>query len=343
MNLRPLRWTIGGAAALVSAPALALPPALVATNLAGVYAFAAAPAGFDAFAAAPEVLAQFGYPPRPSPGAGRAYDMWARAVRAERTRIVPILRQTDLAAGAALHPRRGLRGGTGTSKNWSAAVIANNASHYGTGSFHSVAAWFNVPAANQAVGACTGGWDHLFSWAGLDGWWNDEVFQAGTASDAYCAGGTTQQFYTAWYEWYPSLSVEITNLPVTAGDAMVVWLIASNDTSGTAWVVNVTSGVSVDVNFSAPAGTVLVGNSAEWVQERPYESGVLATLTNYGAAWMSTAGATLLGSNTVYTMGNPGNATPLLVTMLDNNGAAISFPSELGGNATAFEVEGSAK
>jgi hypothetical protein len=169
------------------------------------------------------------------------------------------------------------------------------------------------------------------------------VFQAGTWSNAYCAGGTMMQQYAAWYEWYPNSSVEITNLPVGPGDAMVVWLIASGATTGTAWVINETSGMSVDINFSAPAGTVLVGNSAEWVQERPTQSGVLSTLTNYGAAWMSTEGATLLGSNSVYTMGNPGNATPLAVTMLDNNGNAISYPTQLGGNATAFEDEGSAK
>ena len=342
MNARLLWWMSSGAVVLIAAPALALPPTLVATNLAGTYAFAAPPAGFDAFSAPPEMLAEYGYPARPSPVARRSYDMWARAVRAERTRIVPVLRQTDIAAGAAMQARRGLRGGTATSKNWSAALLANSASHYGSGSFATVAAWFNVPAANQAVGTCYG-WDRLATWVGLDGWTSKDVFQAGTSSSAYCADETTMQQYFAWYEWYPSLLVEITNLPVNPGDAMVVWLIASGDTTGTAWVINETSGMSADINFSAPSGTELVGSSAEWVQERPTVSGVLSTLTNYGAAWMSTAGATLVGSNIVYSIGSPGNATPELVTMLDNNGGAISFPSELGGNATAFEVEGSAK
>jgi len=342
MTGRKLKILACAAASLMPAPALALAPALVATNLAGVLAYAPPPAGFDAFSATDDALAAYGYPPRPARVRSRDYDMWARAVRAERRRIVPILRQTDMAAGAVLQARPGLRGGSATSKNWSAAVLANTASHYGTGSFHSAAAWFNIPAANQAAGVCYG-WDHLYTWVGLDGWTNNDVFQAGTSSSAYCAEGTTLQSYTAWYEWYPSTSVQITNLPVNPGDAMVVWMIANGATTGTAWVINETSGTSVDINFSAPAGTALAGSSAEWVQERPTDNGVLATLTNYGAAWMSTAGATLLGSNTLYTMGSPGNATPVLVTMLDNNGGAISFPTELGGNALAFEVEGSAK
>jgi hypothetical protein len=342
MNSRLLWWMSVGAAVLMAAPAMALPPALVATNFADVYAFAAPPAGFDAFSASPEVLASYGYPSRPFPIAGRAYDMWARAVRAERTRIVPVLRQTDLAAGAAMHADRGLRGGASTSKNWSAALISNGASRYGTGSFNAVAAWFNVPAANQAVGTCYG-WDRLFTWVGLDGWTSNDVFQAGTSSSAWCADGTTMQQYTAWYEWYPNNSVEITNLPVNPGDAVVVWMTASGDSSGTAWITNATSGVSVSIKFSAPAGTVLVGNSAEWVQERPTIDGVLSALTNYGAAWMSAEGATLLGSGSIYTMGSPGNATPVLVTMLGNDGGAISAPAELGGSATSFAVEGSAK
>ncbi|MEJ0046096.1 MAG: G1 family glutamic endopeptidase [Rhodospirillales bacterium] len=330
-------------AALVPGSALARPPALVATNLPGVFAYAAPPAGFDVFTASPEGLAAYGYPPRPARASGRDYQMWARAMRAERRRIIPFLQQSDLAAGSALDARGGLRGASSTSRNWSAAVIVNNAVRYGTGSFHSAASWFNVPAANQAVGACTGNWDHLFSWVGLDGWRNNEVFQAGTESDAYCAGGQTQQFYSAWYEWFPSLSVRITNLPVSAGDAMIVWMVASSSTSGSAYIGNVTNGTVVGINFTAPAGTVLVGNSAEWVQERPYWNGVLSTLTNYGGAWMSTEGAQILGNNSVFTFGNPGGATPLLVTMLDNGGHAISFPTQLGADGTVFEDEGSAK
>jgi hypothetical protein len=342
MTGNQLRIFACGAAFLMPASALALPPALVATNLAGVFAYAPPPAGFDAFSATADALAAYGYPPRPARVRSRDYDTWTRAVHAERRRIVPTLRQTDLAAGRVLQARPGLRAGSATSKNWSAALIANNASHYGTGSFQTVAAWFNVPAANQAVGTCYG-WDRLATWVGLDGWTSNDVFQAGTTSSAWCADGTTMQQYFAWYEWYPSLLVEITNLPVNPGDAMVVWMIASGDTTGTAWVINETTGVAVDINLSAPAGTVLVGSSAEWVQERPTVSGVLSTLTNYGAAWMSTEGATVLGSNSVYTTGNPGNATPVGITMLDNNGNAISYPTQLGGNATAFEDEGSAK
>jgi hypothetical protein len=351
MITRQLGATTCAAALLMPAAALALPPALVATNLAGTFTYPAAPEGFDPFTAAPELVTAYGYPPRPSRVAAKAFATWARFVRGERHRIVPILQQTNIAAGAAFHASAphgvstaASRGaGTSYSKNWSGAVITNGVTQFSPGSLVSAFVWFNVPAANQALGVCTGGWDYLFSWVGVDGWLNNEVFQAGTASDAYCNNGTAQQDYSAWYEWYPTLSVRITNLPVSPGDAMGVWVIASSNHTGTAYVTNETTGVGTSVAFSAPAGTVLVGNSAEWVQERPTVNKVLSTLTNYAADWMSTEGAMIPNNGQIFTMGNPGNGSALLVTMEDNSGQSISFPTQLGGNGTMFTVEGSAR
>jgi hypothetical protein len=327
--------------------AQAATPALVPTNLPGVQAYAPPPKGFDPFTATPEWIAAYGYPARPERTNTRAYTAWARAIRAERTIIIPRLRETDSAAGAALHSSalhtsKTYNTTNATSQNWSATILANNAVHYGTGSFYQASAWWEVPPAHQAIGVCTLIADHLFTWVGIDGWWNNEVFQAGTESNASCSNGITQPSYAAWYEWYPNLSVQITNLPVTAGDFMSVIVMANSNTNGTAWVENAATGVSAKINFNAPSGTTLVGNSAEWVQERPTWNGKLSTLANYGAGWFSLEGAELLGSGSTYNFGNPGSAQQILVTMLDNNHQPISYTVQLDGASTMFVVGGSA-
>ena len=45
--------------------------------------------------------------------------------------------------------------------------------------------------------------------------------------------------------------------------------------------MNYNTGMAVQVGFSAPAGTKLIGNSAEWITERPTLNGQRTTLTNY--------------------------------------------------------------
>jgi hypothetical protein len=79
------------------------------------------------------------------------------------------------------------------------------------------------------------------------------------------------------------------------------------------------------------SGTTLVGNSIEWIVERPGVGGGLATLTNYidvpwpyGIAWNYTA-----SRPTYFYEGEnpPAPNTLYVITMLDNNGAGISSPT----------------
>jgi hypothetical protein len=95
------------------------------------------------------------------------------------------------------------------------------------------------------------------------------------------------------------------------------------------------------MGFTAPSGTLLIGNSAEWVVERPSlgtGSGSLATLTNYvaDAFWDCQAYTENQASYT------PGSSGSLLVTMLDNDDNPISYPTLLGSTAILFQDEGSA-
>jgi hypothetical protein len=312
----------------------------IATNLAGATTSIAPPEGFDPLQASDGDLAKYGFPPRPDVNVDpKAYASWSKAMTASKKRIVPHLEMTDVYHG----PKRGgtqLTDSSGTSSNWSGVVEFSGAKSYNKStSFYSVAADYVVPVAEQAFGACTGNWDYSSSWVGIDGDGSGDVLQAGSESDAFCEGSTTSTFYSAWYEWYPYGEVRISNLRVTAGDDMFVEVWHTSATQGFAYLANLTTNQSVQIGFKAPAGTSLVGNSAEWVVERPSVGGNLATLTNYmdDAFWDCYADTE---ASEAY---KPGNSGSLLLTMEDNSGNPISYPTKLGSTAILFQDEGTAQ
>ena len=121
----------------------------------------------------------------------------------------------------------------------------------------------------------------------------------------------------------------------------------TSPTVGHAYLVNVTTQQAVSLTFNAPSGTTLVGNSAEWIMERPGISGSLTPLTNYVAcpfdacyAFGSVGGGTY---NKLYYPGiNSTGTTVYAVSMLDNAGAVISIPSLVGLADIWFRDTGSA-
>lgn len=312
----------------------------VATNLAGATTSIAPPEGFDALSAADEDLARYGFPPRPDANTNVGqYAKWRKAMLASKSRIVPQLEMTRVFHG----PRRDASdsyNGTGTSTNWSGSVVFGGASSYNSHStFYYILADYVVPVAIQAYGACTGTWDYSSSWVGIDGDDSSDVLQAGTESDAFCSGSTTKTYYSAWYEWYPYGEVRITNLPVSPGDDLFVEVWHTSATIGYVYMVNYNTNQSVEIEFNAPAGTSLIGNSAEWIVERPTVSGALATLTNYSADYFSSAYAGT-ESGKEY---KPNSSGSLLLTMDDANGNPISVPTLLGSQAIEFQTVGSAE
>jgi hypothetical protein len=99
--------------------------------------------------------------------------------------------------------------------------------------------------------------------------------------------------------------------------------------------VNQTNNQTVEVGFTAPTGTSLVGNSAEWVVERPTVGG-LTTLTNYISVPFWDAAA-YTESSVFYDIDE---AEP--VYMLDNAGNVISYPEYLGSESFVMHDTGSA-
>src|SRR5207248_4587486 len=91
-----------------------------------------------------------------------------------------------------------------TSTNWSGYAVAA-----GAGAVGSVSGRWVVPAVSGT------GTAYSSAWVGIDGFNSATVEQIGTSSDL--SRGTPQ--YYAWYEMYPSGSVEIP-LTIHAGDTI---------------------------------------------------------------------------------------------------------------------------
>jgi len=317
--------------------ATALAPNRLATNLAGATTSIAPPEGFDPLQASDSELATYGFPPRPDASVEpQAYASWSKAMTASKTRVFPTLKPTGLFHGPKKSASKSVTDGSGTSYNWSGLVDFSGATSYNsTTSFYFLTAEFVVPVARQAFGTCNSTIDYAASWVGIDGDGSGDVLQAGTQVEANCSGTA----YYAWYEWYPFGEVAISNFPVAPGDDLFVEVWNTSATQGYAYLVNYNNNQSVEIGFTAPSGTKLVGNSAEWVVERPGVNGGLATLANYISDYFSDCYAyTHAGTSYV-----PGTASATSLTMLDNSGYGISYPTLLGSTAIWFQDENSAR
>jgi hypothetical protein len=313
----------------------------IPTNLPGVMAAAEPPPWFNPLTASDEDLAVFGLPPRPdAQGAPEIYKSWQRAMTASKRAVVPEFQRTDIFHGPAQMTR--VENSTATSNNWSAVVVESGASSYNSNtSFRIIQAEYVVPVASQAFGACTGSADRSASWVGIDGANGSglkDLFQAGTEADASCVNGVKSQHYYAWLEWVPdkpNTEVIIGGLPVSAGDDIFIQVSNTSATQGYVYIVNESTSEYVNLSVPAPSGTKLIGNSAEWVVERPTVSGSLPTLTNYIWDYFSSSAAeTFAGA--VYA---PGSSSAIQVTM-DSGSSAISAPTILGAYAIQFQNEG---
>jgi Peptidase A4 family len=300
-------------------------------------------------------LAAWGFPPQPDPvAAPQAYAVWVQAMTAAQTRIFPGLWRLPRAHGpTAAAPGVDVSNSTPVvasavgsslgSYNWS-GYLNTNLNTSGA-AFTTVFAQYVIPRAQQAPGACTGGWTYSSTWVGLDGAGgaSSDVLQAGTNSDAYCAQSSTSTNppiaygnYSPWYEWYPNNATLVWGLPTHAGDIMFVEVWSTSPTTGNVFMVDYNTQQYVSISLAPPAGVQLAGASAEWITELPTVSGNLgATLTNYVSEYMS--GVFALDSNGA--LYDPSVSTPIV--MVDSNTQPISYPTLLGTGAALLQSTGS--
>jgi hypothetical protein len=309
-------------------------------DLHGIDAVAGPPAGFDAVHASDAELAAVALPPRPdAQKTPAAYAKWVRAMSVHTTRMLAPLQATTIYHGPARNigtartdvtPSGVSNIATNTSSNWSGDVNLNKLTRYNTStSFYYILSDFVVPQVTNAT--CDGTYDYSSQWDGIDGWNSGDVLQAGTEADAYCSGGSTSLYYAAWIEWYPYSESRISGFTVNPGDDMFIEVWDTSSTVGYAYVENMSTGQTVEYELTPPSGTTLVGNSAEWIVERPEVNGSLATLADYVLDYQS-SGAAYNFKDTEYL---PGSSTSFLVDMY-NGSTDLSNGSLLGTGAVEY-------
>lgn len=323
----------------------------IPTNMPGVFTISSPPAEFDPLTASDDALTAYGFPPHPDKSLEVAYAAWERTISASKERIVPVLRHTGLFNSLPVNLSGSTQGnGNGifqTLVNWSAVMPTTDATAYGeNNSFWWVSGNFTVPPVTAKT--CDPNGDYESTWIGLDGYntpasgggynGSKDIWQAGTISEVSCISGNYDYEYYAVYEWLPNDAVQITNLPVYAGDSLSVEVWVTSATEGWVWMTDQTTGQYAVIDYPAPAGIHLVGNSAEWVVERPSVGGSLSTLANYGSDYFSTGGLAETFDKTVYYPGTIGN---FIYSMKTNWWEQpISYPQLLGLYNVLFHYEG---
>jgi hypothetical protein len=324
----------------------------VRTNIEGIRTFSAPPAGFDPINAPDEELATYGFPPRPNKESNpKSFANWTKAMAASKARWNGELKHTGLysrpADRASAPAGASATASTTYYYNWSGFVNTNTLTNYNTNtSFYYVISEFNVPTVNPPSGSCDGGWDWEVSWNGIDGNQDQNaLLQGGSSSAAYCSGTTKEWSYYAWVEWWPAYDI-IEEFPVNPGDDMYVETWDTSATQGYVYLVDETTGVSGIYGLTPDGGAGLIGNSAEYIVERPCcRSGHYYPLANYvwdfwANSWAYDFIAYDDGKTTPYYPGSTSSATLLVDMVNDEDSEVISAPTAQGKYGVFFEAEG---
>ena len=247
-------------------------------------------------------------------------------------------------AGPAAPPTSGEEGQSSANfYNWSgvANTIPGLTSWNGQSSFYYVISEFNVPVAEQAFTGtggyvCDGGWDWEVSWNGIDGFNNGDVLQGGSLSMAYCNGGSRSTYYCGCVEWYPSYNI-LCQFEVNPGDDIFVETWGTSSTNGYVYIQDNTLGLYSVVNLQPTQAPYLVGNSAEYIVERPCcTNGHYVTLANYVQDFWASNYAYTFADSLEYP-GSTDTSTYLINMVNDQDSQIISAAYTAGNYGIVFQ------
>ena len=155
------------------------------------------------------------------------------------------------------------------STNWSGAVITAPSGE----SFSVVSAEWKVPKVGH-VPIETVKTSDVAEWIGIDGYNSRDVCQAGVMEVVgTSASGHKTVSCLAFDEWYPAAAniISASSFHVKPGDTIKVTVetTGAGATEATFIFSDETTGKTYDASLTAPHGTSLQGNSAEFVVETP--------------------------------------------------------------------------
>jgi hypothetical protein len=253
------------------------------------------PSGFDPLTASAADLEQAGFPSRPTdPTLLARYQRFFNRTKGKFQYIEPTFR-VDPTKSTHANKGAAMGAGTETYDNWSGGVVYAPSGQ----SFKWVQGDWVVP---NVYPPAQNKWYYCANWIGLDGDGSGDVCQAGMICSVFQSGTSITRSIYPWHEWFPSSWVEITNLTVNPGDLISMLICTpqgAGSTTATIYFGNQTSGVSTSYQITAPSGTKLAGNSAEWIVETPVVNGVLTQMPDYGEVFFSSCEGYLTNGSVV--------------------------------------------
>lgn len=283
-----------------------------------IRAFKTPPANFSALKADDKELIVYGIPARPVHDE-RMLERWKTMFNRPLNLIHPTFREMTYKRRKL--PKRTSKAthGTETTDIWSGVVVHAPAGD----SFRWVEGTFTVPNAYPPMHAQNGVWYSASAWVGIDGIdGSGDVLQAGCDSDVMKQNGSIQRQLNPWWEWYPAGSFWISNLTISQGDTINVLICvdSGSTTEALIFIYNLTSNIGTNFQATAPTGTNLQGNSAEWIIERLEIDTNTPELARYGEVYFDETNAGTL--NKAVLQGGSGD-----VVLMVDNGNTISAGS----------------
>jgi hypothetical protein len=261
----------------------------------------------DPMALTPREITRRGYPLRPDPvAAPDDYTKWLKAVRVDNLTV----------SNRGVRDPDGLRFGESSRATWSGYYVSDPSP--GT-VYDSVSGNFNVPNVKAFGFPRIAETLRSSLWVGMDGvsQADTDLVQAGVSANLMVFGNiyawAAIQQLGVWVEWIPDYPIMLPNLAVTSGDSMefavsmTKWDNSSEDCCLVVdpdnmhyYIYNFTKhtqlfgciGTLPECQNAPQSGQHFVGNTAEWIMERPQVVGSsLPDLANYGRAQITGAKA----------------------------------------------------
>lgn len=264
-------------------------------------------AHFDPRSASPTELRRYGLPQRPDASIRpELATRWDEIFARELTYITPTFEPIEtLLPGIKPHGPLPQDLVTVTNDIWSGCVV-----HAPDQTFTWVLGQWNVPDVQPPITG-EGKW-YSFAWIGIDG--ISDVTQIGTIQYVSRDGdGNISKKCYAVHEWWKDTWVVIENFPVNFGDTVIGLICMESTTDAWANLVNVTMGVHISFDFTAPANTVSQENQIEWVMEHPGVTDESPELPNFGEIYFDSA----MGGRGLEFLADAGTDT--VINMVENN------------------------
>jgi hypothetical protein len=163
------------------------------------------------------------------------------------------------------------------------------------------------------------------TWIGIGGFTSEALAQVGVHQVVTSDKGlpSDRQCY-AWWDWVPGFETEIDNFQVSPGDSINAVLCAPSATDVTIFLLNENSLQATSFSLTAPEGGSLVGDSAEWIVERPLVNGGIAPLPRFNEVFFENGDAVALNEN-LFTA-----VSGTMITMDDLDGTFLASAAQDG-------------